>query len=579
MSNVSFDSNRQEQATTHKAFHSENIPTQPRLSKTNSIYAKLAITFTLLIITVGSAVVFLGYQSMRDYYQEITQELNKDIAMYMADSYQLDVEDLAKSRTELGRISQRSMVLNPSLEIYLLDQQGNILDHNQPTQEVLQTQVALMPIRQFLTTDRRFPLRGVDPRSHTNDKIFSVFPIKQGLRTQGYVYVILGGQLFDNIAANIRSSYVIQTSLYIALLVVVASLVIGLVAFKSITSRLAELTTAMLDFTCERPTTVLFKRKQKADLANSNDEIEVLKQSFTKLTAKIEEQFNHLKQADQHRRELVSNISHDLRTPLAITKGYIETLCIKNGELDEAQRLDYLHIAQRSNEQLTVLIEDLFELSKLETGQIVLKCEPFSLLELIYDTVQEFAILAAHKDIDIRVPSPSHNILVNADIALIQRVFANLISNAIKFTPQKGIVSIDFEVVGNNIEIAVKDTGCGIAAEDLPFIFERNYYKTQLQPHSEKAPSEHRESYLQSSKQNSEQASSHSFIKESISNNPAQQGSSGLGLAIVKRILEMHNSSIQATSLAKSNNKKGGSGISNKGSKFQFMLPILTTKL
>jgi signal transduction histidine kinase len=558
MSNVSFESNSKESATMTESLSSHHGSSHlpPCLSKTSSIYAKLAITFTLLIITVGSAVVFLGYQSMRDYYQEITQELNKDIAMYMADSYQLDVEDLVKSRTELGRISERSMVLNPSLEIYLLDQEGIILDHNQPPQDVLQTQVELLPIKQFLTTDRRFPLRGIDPRSDTDNKIFSVFPIKQGLRTQGYVYVILGGQLFDNIAANIRSSYVIQTSLYIALLVVIASLVIGLIAFKSITSRLAELTTAMLEFTCERPTTVLFSRNQSAEPASSNDEIEVLKQSFTKLTAKIEEQFNHLKQADQHRRELVSNISHDLRTPLAITKGYIETLCIKNDQLDEAQRLEYLHIAQRSNEQLTVLIEDLFALSKLETGQIVLKSEPFSLLELIYDTVQEFDILASKKNIEIRVPSPTHNVLVNADIALIQRVFANLISNAIKFTPQQGTVSIDFSVTGSHIKIVVKDTGCGIAPEDLPHIFERHYFNTQY----EKASL----NLTQTTENNSNNLDSlASQKKHQLTSTALHNNSSGLGLAIVKKILEMHNSSIQVSNLV------------TKGVQFQFKLPVL----
>jgi signal transduction histidine kinase len=99
----------------------------------------------------------------------------------------------------------------------------------------------------------------------------------------------------------------------------------------------------------------------------------LLKQSFTKLTSKIEEQFNHLKKADQHRRELISNVSHGLRTPLATTKGYNETLCIKNEDLSSSLRLHYLYIGQRSNEQLATLIDDLFELSKLEAGQIILK--------------------------------------------------------------------------------------------------------------------------------------------------------------------------------------------------------------
>lgn len=546
------------------------------ISKAKSIYAKLAITFSLLVITIGSAVVFLGYQSMRDYYQEITQELNKDIAMYMADSYQLDANDLTKSRAELARISERSMVLNPSLEIYLVDTTGAILDHNQQAKDVVLTKIDLAPINQFLTNQRRFPLRGQDPKSDTNRKIFSAFGIKNGLRTEGYVYVILGGEVFDDIAANIRSSYVVQTSLYIALLVVVATLILGLIAFKSITSRLAQLTNAMLAFSCERPKTVIFNEHLLSKPINSDDEIEILKQSFTKLTAKLEEQFKHLKQADQHRRELISNVSHDLRTPLAITKGYIETLCIKNEQLDNEQRLEYLHIAKRSNEQLASLIDNLFELSKLETGQTKLKCEPFSLLELIYDTVQEFAILAAQKDIDIRVPSPTHNLLVNADIALIQRVFANLISNAIKFTPQNGIVSIDFEEMGQHIKVSIKDTGCGIAPEDLPYIFERHYYKSQLF-NTEQSVGEHHQP-LPSDRENTSRKSElvgQGLVKRA---NATINTSSGLGLAIVKRILEMHNSSIQVTSLVAKNTANETMSDSDKGSKFQFSLPVLNPK-
>jgi signal transduction histidine kinase len=288
----------------------------------------------------------------------------------------------------------------------------------------------------------------------------------------------------------------------------------------------------MLDFSCDNPHTVTIESKQK----NTIDEIDLLSLHFTKLTAKIEDQFKHLKEANIQRRELVSNISHDLRTPLAVSKGYIETLCFKNNQLNKAERLYYLHIAQRSIEQLAILIDDLFELSKLEAGQIALKCEAFSLLELIYDTVQEFDILSANKNITIHIPSPTHNVMVCADIALIQRVFANLIANAIKFTPQNGSVSINFCVEGKRITIYISDTGCGIAEQDLAHIFERYYFKNQaVKPN---------------------QGSQTTPNKDTSENT-----SSGLGLAIVKKILELHDCHIKVSNL------------DNQGSQFKFHLP------
>lgn len=522
------------------------------VNKAQSIYIKLAMVFSLLVVLIGSAVLFLGYQSIRDYYQEITQELNKDVAMYMASSYQLDAQNLDKSRVELGLISSRSMILNPSIEIYLLDSDGHVLDHNQRAESIVRQQVELQPINQFLVAETRFPLRGSDPKSIEKKKIFSVFPLQKEQQIEGYVYVILGGQLFDDIASNIRSSYVLQTSFALALLVVLAALILGLIAFKSITSRLAVLTQSMLEFSCERPTKVLFPSDILSRTVTGNDEIALLQQSFTKLTAKIEEQFNQLKYADQHRRELVSNVSHDLRTPLAITKGYIETLCIKNDQLSTQERLKYLQTAQRSNEHLASLIDDLFELSKLEADQMALKCEPFSLLELIYDTVQEFEILAAQKNIEIRVPSPTHNVMVHADIALIQRVFANLIANAIKFTPDQGRVSIDFSIENSGIKVSVKDTGCGIAPEDIPHIFERYYFKSKRQRQQQSFGGDREQRYTTAT------------APMGINNAEAATcfKSTGLGLAIVKKILELHNCSIQVSSLAK------------QGAIFQFLLPV-----
>jgi len=480
-----------------------------------TVYSKLVLTYVALTLFIGSILIPLGYQMTKDYYQEITQKLNTNIAMYMASNY-----NLADNPSMLTNIATQAMILNPAIEIYLLDTAGKIIQHTQNPKSIKRYLVDTAPIKTFLSADSHFPIRGTDPKSRSASKVFSVAPLNNSNnRLSGYVYVVLGGQLFANIAANISASYVVKTGLIIAVLVVLSTLVLGIFAFKMLTARLKRLTAGIQNFDLENATT----SNHFLNLRPQNDELDLLHNNFVNMTAKIQQQLHSIQQSNTQRRELISNVSHDLRTPLATCQGYIETLALKNSQLNAQARLDYLTVAQRSCEKLSTLIDNLFELSKLEAGQIDLKCERFSLLELIYDTVQEFDIQAHQKNITIHVPAPSKNIRVHADIALIQRVFANLIGNALKFTPANGSISIDLQIDSTHINVIVTDTGEGIKPQDIPHIFERHYY---------------------------------------VNSAEAAQKSSGLGLSIVKKILELHNSTILVNSVL------------NSGSQFRFALPV-----
>ena len=170
------------------------------------------------------------------------------------------------------------------------------------------------------------------------------------------------------------------------------------------------------------------------------------------------------------------------------------------------------------------LVGDLFELSKLETNQVQLNLEPFSMAELISDIANKYRMISEKKGIHINAFLPSESSTVNADITLIDRVLQNLIDNAIRFCKENDTINI---VVKNNnsgkIEISVSDSGSGIHADELPYIFER-YYK---------------------GKQYSD--------------------STGLGLAIVKKIIDLHQSTINVVSQL------------GKGTSFSFQLPILAS--
>jgi hypothetical protein len=243
------------------------------------------------------------------------------------------------------------------------------------------------------------------------------------------------------------------------------------------------------------------------------------------MASTIRRQLTSLEENDRLRRELVTNISHDLRTPLASMQGYIETLIIKDEGIDPQARKEYLEVARKHATHLGKLIQDLFELAMLDANRVSPVFEEFALLELIYDVVQEFELQAENADVRLQVDSPEKAIFIRADISLIQRVLENLVGNALKFTPAGGLVSISVQPAAAVVGISVSDTGPGIAAEAIPHIFDR-FYRGDAQPGRN------------------------------------DNGSMGLGLAIARRILELHGSEIHVTSEER------------HGTRFDFDLPL-----
>lgn len=483
-----------------------------------SLHAKLSFGLAALLLSLGVIILSFGYRLMNDYHQELTQELNKDIAMYINDACQF-MQGKNDDDAILRELAEQTMSINPTLEVYLLDTYGNIVLNIQgPEADIKQPVIDLAPLHKFIAGEARFPIRAADPLNANVEKIFAAHEIRKGGVLQGYVYVILGGRLYDTIADRTGSSYVLQTFLWCLPLLLLLSAVLGMVLFKTLTARLYNLVGAVKDLAPEQAEAgqrVLQPREEK-------DEIDVLHNTLFRMESKINQQINSLKDADLQRRELVSNISHDLRTPLATMMGYIETLLIKGDKVSATDRVNYLQTTQRSAQRLNGLISDLFELSRLESGQADLQKESFSIMELIHDTMQEFEVIASQKNIQLYMPSPNQDIRVFADIGLIQRVLANLLNNAIRFTPVDGSISIGFKLHDNQISVMVRDTGPGIPQQEIPKIFERHY--------------------------------SAENVTGSIS--------SGLGLSIVTKILELHNSSLSVDANIR------------KGSSFCFCLPV-----
>ena len=485
----------------------------------NTLFAKLSAALLVIVVLMGTAFFLADRHNTRLYYEELTQRLNAPIAMYVTGQRDLVTEGVP-DLSSLQELASHAMVINPTAEIYLLDPAGRILGHAMPDDSVLRNNVDLAPIRALIDGAATMPVHGDDPRSDSLRKVFSAAEIRSGDQLQGYLYVVLGGQTYEALASDIGASYVGNVSMVVAVAIVFAAATIGLLVFGLLTRRLKLLSNAV-----KRASESGFELTPQIEHARADgDELDQLAASFVAMSARIRQQLEQLRENDRLRRELVTNISHDLRTPLSAMQGYLETMMIKGDALSQEDLDRYLRISRRHAVRLGVLIGDLFELSKLDSASMTPNLEAFSIPELAQDIAQEFQLEAEKKDIDLSIALEAESVFTVGDIGLIQRVLENLVRNAIRFTPRGGAITLSIAERPQAVTVAVSDTGPGIAAKDIPRIFDRFYRADQGEE--------------------------------------ARSDSSGLGLAIVKRILDLHDSRITVVSGA------------NAGTRFEFDLPL-----
>ena len=172
-----------------------------------SLFAKLSLALLLVVSLLGSGFFMIERYSTQNYYEEITQRLNASIAMYVTGERQL-MENFVVNNEALTLLAQQAMVINPTVEIFLLDIEGNILAHALPPESILRNRVDLVPVKALIGGNVEMPLRGTDPRNLDREKIFSAFPVKHNDVLQGYLYAVLGGAKYDELANSIRDSYV-----------------------------------------------------------------------------------------------------------------------------------------------------------------------------------------------------------------------------------------------------------------------------------------------------------------------------------------------------------------------------------
>ena len=506
-----------------------------------TLYGKLAAVLLVLFAVIGVSYVFLTLYTTRLHIQEVSQRLHLALARNLV-AESLLIQDGGINEAALKETFHVLMVINPSIECYLLSPEGEILAFSAPPGTVKRQKVSLGPLHRFLDGKPALPILGDDPRDTERQKIFSVSPIpipgesrasiketatqQTPAQLEGYLYIVLGGQEYDSAAAMLEGSYILRLGTGLAVGGLAGALLGGLYLFNIITRRVRRLADSMDRFRggdyAEPPDLSTW------DSRNDGDEIGQLAISFEQLAERISDQMQELEAKDQLRRVLVANVSHDLRTPLATIHGYLETLLLKDSELEPEERRRYVEIAARHSERLGKLISELFELSKLDSQETELQGEAFSLAELIQDVTQEFQLIAREKEVELRVELEPQLPFVWADIRLIERAVENLIENAFRHTPTGGSVTAALRLENDRVRVDVRDTGCGIPSEELGHIFDRFY---RVKP-----------------------------------DNGSDYEGAGLGLAITKRIVELHDSEIDVTSQLE------------RGTTFTFFLHTISSK-
>ncbi len=205
-----------------------------------------------------------------------------------------------------------------------------------------------------------------------------------------------------------------------------------------------------------------------------NDEIASLAKSFNQMAQKIQTADQKQRELESLRRDLVAWAGHDLRTPLSSIRLLVEAL--SDGVVDDPDLIqNYLSQTKKHVDILSLLIDDLFQISQLDAGGIPLNLEPASLADLISDTLESFSGLASQKGVNLSGSASAGVDPINIDALWLGRAINNLVSNAIRHTPTNGSVTVCAKSVGDNILVAVNDTGEGINPQDLPHVFERFY--------------------------------------------------------------------------------------------------------
>jgi len=380
-----------------------------------AIFRRIYIVVFLLIALLGLLFIGVTYMATTSFYAASTQLLNKDVAAHIA-KFTSPYGREGFDRQKADSVFYQAMVISPSAEVYFLDTVGRVIYFHGAPAEIQHWQVSVEPLQRYIRSGGLHYMNGPDPRDPDHPKIFSAAAVEGAGGRLGYIYVILGNQQYRSVTQMLVNSRVTPAVLAAVLFIVAVSLVV----------------------------TVLYIRRVKRQF-------------------ELIDNINRVTASEKERRDFMVNISHDLRTPLAIARGYAETLLLKKGQLGVEEESAYGGLVVSKLQQVEKMVSQLFELSKMESASFEMQREPF-----VFSEVLQEVIGAVAGDLTVDCRNCTDGSYVYADISMMERVVQNLVVNAKAYG--RGRVMIELSQVGGGLVFRIENEGEPLTGELLDWI-------------------------------------------------------------------------------------------------------------
>ncbi len=423
----------------------------------------------------------------------------------------------------------RNLVLfEPDTQLYLLGSDGTVLASTGDVRLAPGFKVTLGPVMEAIGSSPMPYVLGDDPERMDGSAVIAARPLRRSVirnesSAAGYLYLVCHKANLPEGRWAVLKNTLAQPSLVLILAVVALSTLLACWVTAAVTRPLARLTALVSAVTQGGLEKTAAQAASVPDMAvsDSRDEFGQLGTGIATMLTALRKQWSTLRQLDHFRREGVSNLSHDLRSPLTATAACLETLENRwAGDNARAADRQLLEVARRNTHNAARLVQSLGDLAQLDEPAFKLRREVMDVAELLGDVALRFTERAARQGVliigsaDGCAPTPGLAPLAAVDVELFERAIANLVDNALKFCPAGASITLNALAAGDEVQVSVSDTGPGIAAADVPHLFDRFYQSRQSV-----APA-------------------------------TGEGGKGLGLAIVKRIVELHGGQVDVTSLA-----------------------------
>lgn len=299
---------------------------------------------------------------------------------------------------------------------------------------------------------------------------------------------------YDMTGVNNSIKSTLRSVAAFSLIAILAAIPLVTLLVRGVTQPITHMNEVVQDFTKGN-----FSRRVKV---KGHDELAELGSSFNTMA----DELNTLEEA---RRNFVANVSHELRSPLTSMRGFLEAMT--DGTIPPEDRDGYIEIVLAENRRMTVMVNDLLDLARIESGQYKISMSVFELNELVARTILTFEARIAAKGFEMKVDMPEEPVFVEADQQRITQVLHNLVDNAVKYTPEGGRLSVSVTAEKHHARVSVKNSGPGIPEADLPHVFDR-------------------------------------FYKAEKAHTPSGTSGTGLGLSIAKLIMDQHGQELTAHS-------------------------------